>query len=512
MSESTESSRWQRTSGGARVALITGVAVLAVGIAAGAYWAFSTDYRTLFTQMTEADAATVVAELKRTKTPYRLRDGGTSIQVPSERVHETRLALVSSGAPLGGGIGFEIFDKQGLGATEQSQRVSYQRALQGELARTIGALEAVRQARVHLVMPESSLFKRDREEPRAAVSLMLESGRNLEREQVSGVQRLVAASIAGLDPQRVVVTDQRGVILSGGDAFDSRGSGSARLEMKRDAEEYVTQKIVALLERAYGPDQVLVSVDIALNFDETRRTVQDVLPVPGAPPEVQEAGVRRKRQIIAASAPDEAIMSASLSDQMPQSRPASSTDVEYEYGRRIEQVIAAPGGIEQMSVGVIVRGVLTPDKRDQVESLVRVAAGLSDLRGDSIVVQSLEGIAGLTPTVAHGVEATWGALDDGDGTAASAGPQATDVPAGASSATRSKHPTEGFGAAQASLASLPMVLGVLLLLGTLVWAWRRAKAGPASDVQPALQPVDREQLLGELRAALDAGPTVRPRS
>src|SRR6185295_13679574 len=120
------------------------------------------------------------------KTPYHLTGDGTTIEVPAGQVHETRLRLMSSGAPLAGGVGFEIFDKQGLGATEQSQRVSYQRALQGELARTIGTLDNVKQARIHLVLPESTLFKRDREEARAAVTLNLKPGASLGPEQIMG--------------------------------------------------------------------------------------------------------------------------------------------------------------------------------------------------------------------------------------------------------------------------------------------------------------------------------------
>src|SRR6185295_6468736 len=142
------------------------------------------------------------------KTPYHLTGDGTTIEVPAGQVHETRLRLMSSGMPLAGGVGFEIFDRQGLGATEQSQRVSYQRALQGELARTIGALDHVQQARVHLVLPESTLFRRDRQESRASVSLKIEPGIVLLEAQIFGIQRLVAAAVPGLEIGRVVVTDQ----------------------------------------------------------------------------------------------------------------------------------------------------------------------------------------------------------------------------------------------------------------------------------------------------------------
>src|SRR6185295_8185678 len=222
------------------------------------------------------------------KTPYHLTGDGTTIEVPAGQVHETRLRLMSSGMPLAGGVGFEIFDRQGLGATEQSQRVSYQRALQGELARTIDALDGVEHARVHLVLPESTLFRRDREEARASVSLGLAPGVTLVREQIFGIQRLVAAAVPGLDIGRVVVTDQHGMTLSASDALTVGGAtGEGRLSMKREVEEYVARKIVALLDRAYGPGRAIVSVDATLNFDEVKRTVQDLLPPAGSQPNVR---------------------------------------------------------------------------------------------------------------------------------------------------------------------------------------------------------------------------------
>src|SRR5262245_61546964 len=160
----------------ARVALWVGVAMILLAAAVLVWWSTRTEYSVLFSRPTESDAAAIVGELKKQKVEYQLADGGTTVRVPAARVHDIRLALMSSGTPIAGGVGFEIFDRQGLGATEQSQRVSYQRALQGELARTIGALDGVQQARVHLVLPESTLFRRDRQEARASVSLKLEPG------------------------------------------------------------------------------------------------------------------------------------------------------------------------------------------------------------------------------------------------------------------------------------------------------------------------------------------------
>ena len=365
-----------------RVALGLGILAILIATAVFAWWAMRTEYSVLFSRLTEADAAGIVAELKKQKVDYQLDDGATTIRVPAARVHDIRLALMSSGTPIAGGVGFEIFDRQGLGATEQSQRVSFQRALQGELARTIGALDGVNQARVHLVLPESTLFRRDRQDARASVSLKLEPGLVLQNAQIFGIQRLVAAAVPGLDIGRVVVTDQHGLTLSAADALTVGGAtGEGRLSMKREVEEYVTRKIVALLDRAYGPGRAIVSVDATLNFDEVRRTVQDLMPPNGT-------NVRRRRQTNGGAMPGDP--SSGFEEAAAVTR--GTTDTEYDYGRRVEQVVAAPGGVTRLSVGVIVPGATDLTTQGRIEDLVRVAAGINDSRGDLVVVQSLDGL------------------------------------------------------------------------------------------------------------------------
>src|SRR6185437_402419 len=466
---------WSALSPGARVGLIVGGLVIGIMVVAGALWSMQPDYRVLFSNLSEADAAAIVNELKRTKTVYRLGDGGTTIRVPSDRVYETRLALMSSGVPLSGGVGFEIFDKQGLGATEQSQRVSYQRALQGELARTIGALEHVRQARVLLALPTSSLFQRDRQQPRAAVSLIMQPGPPLEREQVAGIQRLVAASVAELDPAHVVVTDQRGVTLSDPDTLTGPGGvGGGRLAMKREIEEYFTRKIADLLEGAYGPGQVLVSVDVALNFDEIHRTEQSLLPVSSAEP--ADAGVHRKRQVITGGAPSDATTAPTDNDPNDRRPVSSSTDVEYEYGRRVEQVVSSPGNIEQMSVGVIVRGQLSAEKQARIAQLVRMSAGLNEKRGDAVTVQPLE--ASETRAAALEPATTAASALDPAPPAAPAKPHAPPVP------------TLAMG------AGAGVTLGVLVIL----LALRRRKSDPVRLLTAA----ERADLLNELQQTFAA--------
>jgi len=381
---------WSRASRGTQL-LIVGAAVILVGGASwGLFLILHTPYRVLFSDLAESDAAAIVEQLKQRKVPYHIEQGGTAITVPAEQVHEVRLGLMGSDLPLRGGVGFEIFDKQGLGTTEQSQKVSYQRALQGELARTISTLDDVKSVRLHLVMPESSLFTRDRQQASAAVTLTMKPGATLRREQIVGVQRLVAASVAGLEPSRVVINDQRGVTLSAGDAAgEGSQAADARLQVKRDIEGYITQKIVHLLDRAYGAGQAIVSVDASLNFDETKTTIQDLLPGGGSTG--GEGRVVRRRQVIA-NGGNEQMLTASVDGAAapPGRQPGSSMEVEYEYGKRMNEVIAAPGAVTRLSVAVVVPGTVEGEKRQRIVDLVRMAAGLNDERGDAVKVQALK--------------------------------------------------------------------------------------------------------------------------
>jgi flagellar M-ring protein FliF len=396
---------WIGLGRGARVALLGGATVLLAVLVWGAFFAFRQDYRVLFAELSEADAGAVVARLKHDKVPYRLGDDGTAILVPAEQVHDLRVTLMAGDLPLRGGVGFEIFDKQGLGVTEHSQRVSYQRALQGELARTIGSLDDVKQVRVHLVMPESTLFTRDRQQASAAVALTMRPGTALERQQIVGVQRLVAAAVPGLAPERVVVTDQRGVTLSSADgAAAGAGTADARLQVKREIEDYLGRKVARLLDGAFGPGQAIVSVDAALNFDATKTTIQDLLPGGSG----VEGRVVRRRQNTGAGTAAPIWTSALDGAAPPAGSPSSSLEVEFEYGRRIDEIIAAPGAITRISVGVVVPDAITEDQRSKVTELVKMAAGIDEHRGDAITVQPLSQL-GLAPEHQGSVESASGA-------------------------------------------------------------------------------------------------------
>ena len=387
---------WQQASAMARFGLIVGVlAILAVTATLG-HWAVSKDYQVLFADLSEQDAATMVAELDRMKLPYRLEERGTRILVPADAVHKTRLQLVGKNLPLHGAVGFEIFNNTDFGMTEFTQKVNYQRALQGELTRTIMALDEVQSARVHLALPESSLFKRDQNRPKASVTLAVKAGQRLEREQVLGVQRLVAAAVPGIDVDDVTVLDQRGAALSRRGEGLADGGGS-QLDTKRQIEEYLSRKIGTVLDRAFGPGQGVVSVDVLLNFDHVKVTSEEVLPAKGSGTEGSPSGVMVRERQTQRDAP------AGKRDAGEQAATSTvtNTDIEYQAGRRIEQIVSTPGSVRKISVGVVVPKGLSQERLDRVREVAAMAAGLDKQRGDGIAVYALDqmsdGPAALKP-------------------------------------------------------------------------------------------------------------------
>src|SRR4051812_48007220 len=253
---------WDRASTEARLGLATGVLLI---IAVVVYFSASvlrTEYQTLFANLDAQDAASMAAELDKMKVPYRLDNDGTTIQVDKSQVHALRLKLLGKTGAVRSGVGFEIFNNTDFGMTEFAQKINYQRALQGELTRTIQSLDEVKTARVHLVLPESGLFKKSGQKPKASITLTLKEGRTLQTDQVLGIQRLVAASVPEIFADAVTILDQRGVALTRPAESDSQeGVVAARLNAKQELEADLTRKAVAVLDKAFGPGRAMVSVD-----------------------------------------------------------------------------------------------------------------------------------------------------------------------------------------------------------------------------------------------------------
>jgi flagellar M-ring protein FliF len=237
------------------------------------FFVLQPNYSVLFTQLRATDAATIVAELDRTKVPYRLSDGGATILVPADLVDRTRLNVMTEDLPLKGTVGFELFDKSDMGLTDFAQKINYQRALQGELERTIDSLDGVDSARVHLSLGEDRIFQDDRVPPKASIEVRMREGHVLSGPAARGIQKLVAASVPNLEPANVVVLDAFGQVVNtaGEPSKPSAEAASAPDEERSAVEHYYEARVRRSLERAYPLNTITVQVraDVPVGTDDT---------------------------------------------------------------------------------------------------------------------------------------------------------------------------------------------------------------------------------------------------
>jgi flagellar M-ring protein FliF len=246
------------------------IVLVVTGFAVMFYAANKTEFLPLYSNLSGEDASAVVQKLKETNVPYKLKDSGTTIVVPSDNVYETRLELASQGLPKGGGVGFEIFDKTEFGTTEFVQQVNYKRALQGELSRTIEKFDEVEEARVMIVMPKDSVFVEDTKP--ASASVLLRLHQDIEESKVEAVVNLVAGAIKDLPTERVTVTDTSGRILYKGKTEAEKAVEIAdkrvttQMKYKKFYEESLASRIESMLERVVGKDRAIVRVSTEMDF------------------------------------------------------------------------------------------------------------------------------------------------------------------------------------------------------------------------------------------------------
>jgi flagellar M-ring protein FliF len=459
----------------ARRALVLGATagslVLVLGLA---WWVQRPFYRPLFTNLGQEDAAAIVSALAAERVPYEIGDEGRSVLVPADRLYALRLTLASRGLPEGGGVGFEVFDKQQLGQTDFVQRLNYQRALQGELGRTIAELGGVESARVHLAIPERSLFVSQDRRPSASVVVKLVPGRALGAAQVDGIVHLIASSVQGLTPDAVTVVDEGGRMLTaaaGGD--DAIAAGSGALQYQRGIERATEERIESLLATIVGPGKVIARVAAAVDFSRTERDEDTYDPEKTV---VLESHSTRDDAGKAASGVAGAAPAAG--DRGAAAGPGGARRDEtqrYAVSKTTSRTVIPVGGVKSLSVAVLVDGtyreqggarVFAPrpdDELEKLKTLVASAVGISDARGDRLELTSAEFQT----------------------------PEAEAAPGMLAQTTRWLPAIAG------------RVLGVVLLLGVLVTVVRplvRALAAAGARTRPRLggTGVDREGVVGEL--------------
>lgn len=377
-------------------ALVMGIA-LVLSLIMLSRWVSDTSYAPLFTDLDARDASAVVEKLKETGVTYKLADQGSTVLVPEDRVYELRLQLASAGIMPTGGMGFELFDETKLGMTDFELRLNYQRALQEELRRTIVAMEEVEQARVHLVIPEPSVFIEEQAEASASVVIKLHPLAKLKPEQVKGIIFLVANSVENLKPENVNVIDMSGNILSEEVVLEGdTGLAISRLkqqELKREFEKNLENRVQRMLERIFGPGKVVTMITADLNFD-TRQVTRIEYGNDGVVKSeqiVREESVSNNNSAGGSAGTDSNLTTYPGLDRAGESSNHSSESIQrqYELDKAQETVIYAPGEVERLSTAVTVDGQLTDQQIAQIKELVTAAIGYYPDRGDQITVMSM---------------------------------------------------------------------------------------------------------------------------
>jgi len=385
---------WGKLSTKQKVFLVSGVLGTAFLIT-GLVWYFQrVEYGLLYSGLDEQTAGQVVQYLKEQKIPYKVGKDG-SIYVPEEKVPELRMAIASRGLLGGGGPGFELFDKEKLGLTEFQEKVNFQRALEGELARTIKAIRGVKSVRVHLALPRESLFIEEERPPKASVLLEMNPGYQLSPEQIRGIVNLVSGAVPKLDPKNVAVIDAHtGKKLN---PVEEEGLTVNQLTYKRKVEENLKNKIEELLGSALGYGKAVAQVSVEMSFDNESIKEEILNPEQSA---VISEDLEEETKKTGAEEGGVAGVKGALTEKFeattpqPQGESYSKKRVvrNYEVSRKIRTLEISPGSIKRISVAVLVdKKVLSENdtaKIEWIENLVKGAIGYNAERGDEVKVEA----------------------------------------------------------------------------------------------------------------------------
>ncbi|MGE4497920.1 MAG: flagellar basal-body MS-ring/collar protein FliF [Deferribacterales bacterium] len=390
-----------------------GAALAAVLVTLGVLliWANRPVYKTLYANMNADDAPLVIEKLKEGNVPYRLKDGGGTVEVPQELVYDTRLDLAREGLPKGGGAGFELFDKSSYGMTEFLQDVNYQRALQGELARTIGSLNEIEEARVHLTIPKNRLFISEEESAKAAVVIKLKRGSELNREQVKAISSLVSGSVKGLIPENVQVVDTTGRLLSDflGEESSPVMMTQTQLEYQKRIERELESKLYGILGRTIGETGAVAKVTAEIDFSKRETSREEF----GREPVIRSS---ENIETISSNSPEgpQGVPGVESNLAEPQVL-GGNTNSSYEHteersnfeiDKTVTKEVKAFGTIKKISVAVVVdnKNVIrtdesgnqitesvprTQEELNSIRALVATAVGFDQARGDQVEVNNI---------------------------------------------------------------------------------------------------------------------------
>lgn len=403
-----------------KIGLMVLVAAVIAMIVGAAMWAQAPDYRVLYGNLADRDGGQVIDALQKLNIPFKTGDGG-AIMVPATMVYESRLKLASQGLPKGNSSGFELMDNQKFGLTQFQENVNYQRALEGEITRTIETISAVQNARVHLAIPKATVFVREETKPSASVLVNLYGGHALDKAQVAGIVHLVASSVPEMPASNVTIVDQNGKMLSsaGGDKASSIGLDSSQLEYLKEVETGYAKRIEDIISPIVGASNIHAQVTADLDFAQSEQTAESYRPNPT--PDAASIRSQQTSENYGDGSANASGVPGALSNQPPGAATApintanakpgagaapaaagtglsrKDSTINYELDKTISHTKAQVGSVKRLSVAVVVNNKQTKDKKGKVSSqpltkdelsqvynLTKEAMGYNEKRGDTL--------------------------------------------------------------------------------------------------------------------------------
>lgn len=470
---------WSELSGARKMGFAACALAVIAALGGATYWLVSSDYQPALHSNSPEKVAAAVREIEKLKVPYRVSDDGLTVEVPRSDLGHIKV-LLAGGAAGSGVAGFELFNNTDFSTTEFTQKINYQRALQGELARTVSAIEGVSSARVHIVLPESGFLRRKSVPPTAAVNVAMNPGAQLSSAQVYGIQKLVAASVPEIKLDDITVIDQDGIALTKNKSGEGDPAQKGQLELKREVDAYLEGKLKRILNTLDPHGEFSVSVDATLNASDTRVTTEDVLPVDNGVGGKTAGVVVRERQ----SQRHEGVTPSESGSSSPSSG-SVLREVEYKTGHRVEQVATSPGSIERISVAVLARVGNAQTDSVSLRNLIANAIGAKEDQGDTIALVMLPPASRSADDHTEGAPSGFG----------SALPKAV----GPDLAPRTR------ANGREVIAGLAWLLGLSVVL---VLAWLAVRRGSASALKAdaPLSEAEVEQIVRRINGWLDKEP------
>jgi len=403
------------------ISIAVGVAALIALLTSVWMWGQTPDYRVLYSNISDRDGGAIIESLQQLNVPYKFAEGGGALLVPSNLVYETRLKLATQGLPKGGTVGFELMENQKFGISQFAEQVNYQRALEGELARSVQSIAAVQGARVHLAIPKPTVFVKEQQKPSASVVLTLHPGRFLDSAQVSAIVHLISSSVPEMSAKNVTVVDQSGTLLSANhDGIGNEGLDASQLRYIQQIEQNYVQRVEAILTPMVGATNVRAQVTADIDFSQTEQTAE--IYKPNTDP--KDSTLRSQQSVESLNGSSSASgVPGALSNQPPvpatapivapagSSVPAGTSNptsvhkestVNYEVDRTIRHTKLPVGTIKRISIAVVVNNrkvtdakgqvslkPLSTEEKTQINNLVSDAVGFDQSRGDTLNVQNV---------------------------------------------------------------------------------------------------------------------------